>query len=72
MSIPVHLLPFIAVVSIASVTSVLLLPVLAGQLFRGHLARAVRTTVAAAVLAMIAYATAIQLGASDWAAIPSP
>lgn len=72
MSIPVHLLPFIAVVTIASVTSVLLLPVLAGQLLRGHLARAARTTVLAAVLVLIAYATAAPLGTACWVAVLSP
>lgn len=72
MSIPIHLVPFIAVVTIASITSVLLLPVLAAQLLSGHLARAARTTALAAVLAVIAYATAIPLGTADWAAATSP
>ncbi|HEY9307894.1 MAG TPA: hypothetical protein VIP82_08815 [Microbacterium sp.] len=72
MSIPVHLLPLIAVVTIASVMTVLLLPVLAGQLLTGHLARAARSTGLAAVLVVIAYATAIALGSSDWVAVPSP
>jgi hypothetical protein len=66
------LVPFIAVVTIASVTSVLLLPVLAAQLLSGHLVRAARTTALAAVLVMIAYVTAIPLGASDWVALSSP
>ncbi|MFK4806219.1 hypothetical protein ACI3KX_10145 [Microbacterium sp. ZW CA_36] len=72
MSIPIQLLPFIAVVTIASVTSVLLLPVLAAQLLSGHLVRAARTTTLAAVLVVIAYATAVPLGAADWVAVPSP
>lgn len=71
MSIRVNLLPLIAVVTIASVTTMLLLPVLAGQLIRGHLARAARTTAIAAVLVVIGYATAVVLGAADWAAFPS-
>jgi hypothetical protein len=71
MSIPVHLLPLIAVVTIASVMTVLLLPVLAGQLLTGRLASAARTTGLAAVLVVVAYATAIPLGASEWVAVPS-
>jgi hypothetical protein len=66
------LVPFIAVVTIASVTSVLLLPVLARQLLTGHLARAARTTGLAAILVVIAYATAVPLGTADWVGVPSP
>jgi hypothetical protein len=72
MNIPIHLLPLIAVVTIASTTTVLLLPVLAGQLLTGHLARAVRTTVLAAILVVIAYATAIPLGRAGWGAATTP
>lgn len=72
MSIPIHLVPFIAVVTIASVTSVMLLPVLAAQLLSGHLVRAARTTALAAVLVVISYAAAVPLGASEWVAVPSP
>ena len=72
MSIPIHLVPFIAVVTIASVTSVLLLPVLAAQLLSGHLVRAARTTALAAVLVVIAYATAASLGTAGWVAVLSP
>ncbi|MEV5070153.1 hypothetical protein MRBLMI12_001751 [Microbacterium sp. LMI12-1-1.1] len=72
MSIPIHLVPLIAVVTIASVTSVLLLPVLAAQLLSGRLARAARSTALAAVLDVIAYAAAVPLGASEWVAVPTP
>ena len=71
MNIPIHLLPLSTVVTLASVTTVLLLAVLAGQLLRGHLARAVRTIVLGAALVVVAYATAVPLGASEWVAVPS-
>jgi hypothetical protein len=61
MSFPVQLQWLVAVVTIASVSAVVLLPVLAGQLLRGCLVRAARIAAAIAVLAAVGYATSMAI-----------
>lgn len=64
MNIPTHLIPLLATTAIASTLAVLLLPVAAGQLIRGHPLRAARTIGAAVLCVAIVALLAAGLAAS--------
>jgi hypothetical protein len=64
MPITTPLQPFLILTFVAGLTAVLLLPVLAGQLFRGRFRDAGRTLIAASVMVAIGIAAAVSLGAA--------
>lgn len=64
MSIPSQLLPLVAATVIASSLAVLLLPVAAGQLIRGHPLHAARTIGAVVFCVVVGAVLAIGLAAS--------
>ncbi|KQP67804.1 hypothetical protein ASF40_19940 [Microbacterium sp. Leaf288] len=66
MSIPTQLLPLAAATAIASTLAVLLLPIAAGQLLRGHPIHAARTTGAAALCAVVVVVLATALATSTF------
>ena len=68
MNIPTHLIPLLAATAIASMLVVLLLPVAAGQLIRGHPLQAARTVGGAVVGVAVVAVLAAGLAASTFPA----
>jgi len=64
MNIPTQLLPLVAATVIASALTVLLLPVAAGQLIRGHPSHAARAIGAVVFCVVVVTVLAISLAAS--------
>lgn len=73
MNIPEHVQILAGIIALTSIGSVLLLVVLTMHLLRGRIRAALRTTIAAGVLGVVAFAAALPLGLAPIAHImPAP
>jgi hypothetical protein len=72
MNIPAHLQILLGVITLASIGSVLLLVVLTGQLLRGRIRAALRTTIATGVIVVVAFAAALPSGLTPIADVMPP